>query len=62
MQDIGQFALAVNVNLKQSAFAQQATKWAGMPMRRHRRKQKLADGAPGDATTPQTALGCQRAP
>ena len=30
MQDIAQFALAVNVNLKQSAFAQQASKWAGM--------------------------------
>jgi len=30
MQDIAQFALAVNVNLKHSAFAQQASKWAGM--------------------------------
>lgn len=30
MQDIAQFALAVNVNLKQSTFAQQASKWAGM--------------------------------
>jgi hypothetical protein len=30
MQDIAQFALAVNVNLKQSAFAQQVSKWAGM--------------------------------
>ena len=30
MQDIAQFALAVNVNLKQSAFAQQASKWVGM--------------------------------
>jgi len=30
MQDIAQFALAVNVNLAQSAFAQQAAKWAGM--------------------------------
>ncbi|MGK2952658.1 MAG: HDOD domain-containing protein [Thiobacillus sp.] len=30
MQDIAQFALAVNVNLKQSAFAQQAAKWAGL--------------------------------
>ncbi|MHB1186150.1 HDOD domain-containing protein [Thiobacillus sp.] len=30
MQDIAQFALAVNVNLKQSAFAKQASKWAGM--------------------------------
>ncbi|HEX7972478.1 MAG TPA: HDOD domain-containing protein [Thiobacillus sp.] len=30
MQDIAQFALAVNVNLKQSAFARQASKWAGM--------------------------------
>ena len=28
MQDIAQFALAVNVNLKHSAFAQQASKWA----------------------------------
>ena len=30
MQDIAQYALAVNVNLKQSTFAQQASKWAGM--------------------------------
>ena len=30
MQDIAQFALAVNVNLKHSAFARQASKWAGM--------------------------------
>jgi HD-like signal output (HDOD) protein len=30
MQDIAQFALAVNVNLKHSVFAQQASKWAGM--------------------------------
>ena len=30
MQDIIQFALAVNVNLKQSTFAQQASKWAGL--------------------------------
>jgi hypothetical protein len=30
MRDIAQFALAVNVNLGQSAFAQQASKWAGM--------------------------------
>ena len=30
MQEIGQFALAVNVNLKQSDFAQQASKWAGL--------------------------------
>ncbi|MBT9591716.1 MAG: HDOD domain-containing protein [Thiobacillus sp.] len=30
MQDIAQFALAVNVNLKHSAFVQQASKWAGM--------------------------------
>ncbi|MHB1214031.1 MAG: HDOD domain-containing protein [Thiobacillus sp.] len=30
MQDIGQFALAVNVSLKHSAFARQASKWAGM--------------------------------
>jgi HD-like signal output (HDOD) protein len=30
MQDIAQFALAVRVNLKQSTFAQQASKWAGM--------------------------------
>jgi HD-like signal output (HDOD) protein len=30
MQDIAQFALAVNVNLKQSTFAQQASKWAGL--------------------------------
>ncbi|MHB1352361.1 MAG: HDOD domain-containing protein [Thiobacillus sp.] len=32
MQDIAQFALAVNVNLKQSDFARQASKWAGMRM------------------------------
>lgn len=30
MQDIAQFASAVNVNLKQSSFAQRASKWAGM--------------------------------
>lgn len=30
MQDIAQFALAVNVSLKHSVFAQQASKWAGM--------------------------------
>jgi serine/threonine protein kinase len=30
MQDIAQFAAAVNVNLKQSQFAQQATKWTGV--------------------------------
>ncbi|MBU1225066.1 MAG: HDOD domain-containing protein [Gammaproteobacteria bacterium] len=30
MQDIAQFALAVKVNLTQSAFAQQASKWAGL--------------------------------
>ncbi|MBW8328460.1 MAG: HDOD domain-containing protein [Thiobacillus sp.] len=30
MQDIAQFALVVNVNLKHSAFAKQASKWAGM--------------------------------
>jgi hypothetical protein len=30
MQDIAQFALAVNVNLKQSTFARQASKWAGL--------------------------------
>jgi serine/threonine protein kinase len=30
MQDIAQFASAVNVNLKQSQFAQQASKWAGV--------------------------------
>jgi HD-like signal output (HDOD) protein len=32
MQDIAQFALAVKVNLKQSTFARQASKWAGMTM------------------------------
>jgi HD-like signal output (HDOD) protein len=56
MQDIGQFALAVNVNLKQSAFAQQATKWAGMPMPSAPAESKLADGTPDNATAPQTAL------
>ncbi len=30
MQDIAQFALVVNVNLKHSDFARQASKWAGM--------------------------------
>jgi HD-like signal output (HDOD) protein len=30
IQDIAQFALAVNVSLKHTAFAQQASKWAGM--------------------------------
>jgi HD-like signal output (HDOD) protein len=30
MQDIAQFALAVNVNLRNSEFARQASKWAGM--------------------------------
>ncbi len=30
MQDIGQFARVVNVNLKHSDFARQASKWAGM--------------------------------
>jgi HD-like signal output (HDOD) protein len=30
MQEISQFAQGVNVNLKQSAFAQQASKWAGI--------------------------------
>jgi HD-like signal output (HDOD) protein len=30
MQDIAQFALVVRVNLTQSAFAQQASKWAGL--------------------------------
>ncbi|MGV8991536.1 MAG: HDOD domain-containing protein [Thiobacillus sp.] len=30
MQDIAQFALAVNVNLKHSDFAKQAAKWAGL--------------------------------
>ncbi len=30
VQDIAQFAGAVNVNLKQSSFAQRASKWAGM--------------------------------
>lgn len=58
MQDIAQFAQAVNVNLKQSAFAQQATKWAGMamPSAVAPAESKLADGAPDDASAPQTAL------
>ncbi len=30
MQDIAQFAAVVNVNLKQSSFAQRASKWAGI--------------------------------
>jgi len=42
MQDIGQFARVVNVNLKHSDFAKQASKWAGMA---------AAPGAPAaDAT------------
>lgn len=32
MQDIAQFAVVVNVNLKQSDFARRASKWAGMTM------------------------------
>lgn len=32
MHDFAQFALAVNVNLKQSDFARQASKWAGVRM------------------------------
>lgn len=44
MQDIAQFALAVNVSLKHSAFAQQASKWAGMA------------AAPGAAPDAQAAL------
>ena len=53
LQDIAQFALAVNVNLKQSAFARQATKWAGMPAPA---ESKLEDGIPGAPDSAQTAL------
>jgi HD-like signal output (HDOD) protein len=56
MQDIAQFTQAVNVNLKQSAFAQQATKWAGMSIPSTPAESRPADGAPDDAGTPQTAL------
>jgi HD-like signal output (HDOD) protein len=56
MQDITQFAQAVNVNLVQSAFAQQATKWAGMSMQAPPANSESTDGAPEDADTPQTAL------
>ena len=41
--DIAQFATAVNVNLKQSAFAQQALKWAGMAV------QEVAPATPPEA-------------
>ncbi|MDP3124418.1 MAG: HDOD domain-containing protein [Thiobacillus sp.] len=54
LQDIAQFALAVNVNLKQSAFARQATKWAGMPAAPA--ESKLADATPNDTEAPQAAL------
>lgn len=54
LQDIAQFALAVNVNLKQSAFARQATKWAGMPAAQA--ESKLADATPNDTDAPQAAL------
>ena len=48
MQDIAQFASAVNVNLKQSSFAQRASKWAGM------------GEAPSTApTTPSTLVGIE---
>ncbi len=49
MQDIAQFALAVNVNLKNSAFATQASKWAGMAQ------------APGTAPAVPPALGASEA-
>jgi hypothetical protein len=42
MQDIAQFALAVNVNLKQSTFARQASKWAGM----HATPEAMPDASP----------------
>jgi len=45
MRDIAPFAMTVNVNLKQSAFAQQASKWAGMA------------AAPGTVSTPSTPGG-----
>ncbi|NDP47653.1 MAG: HDOD domain-containing protein [Sulfuriferula multivorans] len=44
MQDIAQFALAVNVNLKHSDFAKQASKWAGVA------------AAPGEAAVALAAL------
>ncbi len=56
IQDIAQFALAVNVNLKQSAFAQQATKWAGMPLPTTPAESKLADASPADGAASPTAL------
>ncbi len=45
MQDIAQFALVVNVNLKHSDFARQASKWAGMP----EAPDTAADTLPGGA-------------
>ncbi len=48
IQDIAQFALAVNVNLKQSAFAQQASKWAGMA------------AAPGPVSAPEAGKDTQQ--
>jgi hypothetical protein len=54
MQEIAQFALAVNVNLKQSAFAQQASKWVGMAMAQ---EEAAPAESPEDAeTAAQTAL------
>ena len=58
MQDIAQFASAVNVNLKQSQFAQQASKWAGVseappappPLA------EISTAADGDDADTQTAL------
>ncbi|MHB1076724.1 HDOD domain-containing protein [Thiobacillus sp.] len=43
MQDIGQFARVVNVNLKHSDFARQASKWAGLAV------------PPGQTSAPQEA-------
>lgn len=49
MQDIARFALAVRVNLKQSTFAQQASKWAGMA--------KVPGAAPVPESAPDSPQG-----
>ena len=62
LQDIAQFASVVNVNLKQSSFAQRASKWAGMgeaPMAKSAEPPALAEvaGLQTDAMSDtQTAL------
>lgn len=55
MQDIAQFALAMNVNLSHSTFAQQASKWAGMPAPTAPPERETDAGYSPDADT-QTAV------